>query len=248
MYTFNSKVRYSETDENGRLSIAAVVDYFQDCSTFHSESLGVGVSYLKDRGLLWVMSAWQIVIDRFPGLCENIEVGTYPYEFKGFMGLRNFFIKDETGNMILRANSVWSLMDLNAGRPARPDEHMMNAYCLEEKLLMDYAPRRISLPWDESEGQNGFTQNEPFVVGRQNLDSNHHVNNGQYIYMAQDYLPECFEIGQMRAEYKKSALLGDTIYPKVSCAADKAVVLLGDGIGEPYAIVEFTRRRDGGKV
>ena len=95
MYTFQSRVRYSELDPERKLSIASIVDYFQDCSTFHSEQLGVGLDYLEERDMLWVMSYWQIVIDRYPKLCDNITIGTFPYEFKGFMGYRNFFIKDE---------------------------------------------------------------------------------------------------------------------------------------------------------
>ena len=39
MYTFQSQVRYSELDSDRKLSIASIVDYFQDCSTFHSETL-----------------------------------------------------------------------------------------------------------------------------------------------------------------------------------------------------------------
>ena len=35
MYTFDSRVRYSETGEDGLLSLPAIVDYFQDASTFH---------------------------------------------------------------------------------------------------------------------------------------------------------------------------------------------------------------------
>ena len=59
MYTFQTRVRYSELDVEEKLGIAAIVDYFQDCSTFQSEALGVGLSYLKERGLVWVMSCWQ---------------------------------------------------------------------------------------------------------------------------------------------------------------------------------------------
>ena len=97
MYTFQSQVRYSELDADRKLSIASIVDYFQDCSTFQSEELGVGIEYLERVGMLWVMSYWQIVIDRYPGLCERITVGTFPYEFKNFLGFRNFFIADEAG-------------------------------------------------------------------------------------------------------------------------------------------------------
>lgn len=34
MYAFDSRVRYSECDETGTLSIVSMIDYLQDCSTF----------------------------------------------------------------------------------------------------------------------------------------------------------------------------------------------------------------------
>ena len=236
MYTFQSKVRYSELDPERKLSIASIVDYFQDCSTFHSEQLGVGIDYLEEHSLVWVMSYWQIVIDRYPKLCDNITIGTYPYEFRGFMGFRNFFMEDDKGERIIRANSIWSLMDLKAGRPARPTEEMVKAYVPKPKLPMDYEPRKISL---EGEGR----KMPSFTVGKQHLDSNYHVNNGQYIYMAQDYLPEGFAIGQMRAEYRKSALLHDCIVPEVFEQEDTLKVSLCDGTGQPYAVVEFRKQK-----
>ena len=48
-YTFRSKVRYSECDREGRLTPFSVINYFQDCSTFQSEDLGVGVKYLSEK-------------------------------------------------------------------------------------------------------------------------------------------------------------------------------------------------------
>ena len=238
MYTFQSQVRYSELDSDRKLSIASIVDYFQDCSTFHSESLGVGIDYLDRVGMLWVMSYWQIVIDRYPGLCEKITIGTFPYEFRGFLGSRNFFIADETGKKIVRANSLWTLMNVREGRPAKPTREMLEAYRLEEKLDMEYEPRKIRF---DREGE----KHPAFYVGQQHLDSNHHVNNGQYIHMAQDYLPEGFEIGQMRAEYKKSALLNDVLVPEAFAEEDRVGVSLCSETGEPYAIVEFRRKTRG---
>ena len=42
MYEFEGRIRYSECDDTGRLSIFSLVNYFQDCSTFQSEELGHG--------------------------------------------------------------------------------------------------------------------------------------------------------------------------------------------------------------
>ena len=236
MYFFDSRVRYSETDEEGKLGIPGIVDYFQDVSTFQSEDLGLGVEYLKGIGMAWVMSAWQIVIHDYPKLGDRIRAGTFPYEFRGFMGMRNFFLDGEDGRRMVEANSVWTLMNLEKGIPARPTREMIERYALEERLPMNYAPRKIAVP-------AGGEVREPFAVGMQHLDSNHHVNNGQYIHMAMEYLPEDFAVGQMRAEYKKSALLHDAVIPSVVQEEGIFVVSLCNAQGSPFAVVEFTRTK-----
>ena len=58
MFEFEAKIRYSEVDSDGKLSLLGLLNYFQDCSTFQSEELGVGIEYLKEKGLLWALSAW----------------------------------------------------------------------------------------------------------------------------------------------------------------------------------------------
>ena len=74
MYTFESRIRYSETDSEGKLTIASLINYFQDCSTFQAEELGLGLDYLKERHMVWVLSSWQIVAERYPKLCEKVTI------------------------------------------------------------------------------------------------------------------------------------------------------------------------------
>lgn len=236
MYTFDSRIRYSEIDSEGKLTMASLINYFQDCSTFQSEDLGLGIAYMKREHLVWVISSWQIVVDRYPGICEKVRVGTLPYEMKGFLGYRNFVMMDGEGKYIARANSLWSLLDTDTGRPRAVVEDMLRGYPLEEKLEMDYAPRRIAVP-------SGGEAREPLVVKKHHLDTNRHVNNQQFIGMAMEYLPEVFTVGQVRAEYKKQAFLDDVLTPVVSEEDDKIVVILEDEAGKPYTIVEFTGRR-----
>lgn len=232
MYSFESRIRYSETDSEGRLTLGALLNYFQDCSTFQSEDLGLGLAYLKERHMVWVLSSWQIVVERYPKLCERVEVGTFPYEFKGFLGSRNFFLRTETGEYPAKANSLWSLLDTETGKPARPVAEMLDGYRLEERLEMDYAPRRISLPAQMEE-------RDPLTVKKHHLDTNRHVNNGQYICMAMEYLPGDFRIRQMRAEYKKQAFLDTVLYPFVAEIEKGFTVSLRDGGGEVYVNAEF---------
>ena len=48
MYAFESKVRYSEVGEDTRMTLYSVLNYFQDCSVFHSESVGRGTAVQKN--------------------------------------------------------------------------------------------------------------------------------------------------------------------------------------------------------
>lgn len=241
MYTFDSRIRYSETDSEGKLTMASLINYFQDCSTFQSEDLGLGMGYLRERHLVWVLSAWQIVVERYPALCEKVTIGTRPYSLKGFLGYRNFYMLDEKGEYIAKANSLWSLLDVDTAHPTTVPEDMMRGYRLGEKLEMDYAPRKIAVPSD------GVVK-EPLTVKKHHLDTNHHVNNQQFIDMAMEYLPECFTVSQVRAEYKKQAFLDDVLIPRVVGGEERIFVALEDEAGKAYATVEFTDRTGGNTV
>lgn len=234
MYSFEGRVRYSETDENENLTLLAILNYFQDCSTFHAEDAGVGYDVLKKTGCFWVLNYWQIDVYRYPKLCEKIRIGTSPYDCKGFLGFRNFYMDDGEGKRAAMGNTLWTYLNLKSGKPDRVPENVIEAYGEMRKMDMEYEPRKIKVP----EGISSRKE-EPFEVKRQYLDANNHVNNGQYVQMALDYLKKGFRVDRMRAEYKKAALLGDTICPTVYEDEGYCAVSLNDSEDREYAVVEF---------
>lgn len=238
MYMFQSRIRYSEVGVDGCLTLESLLDYFQDASTFHSEDIGLGVAYLKERYLVWVLSSWQIVVDRYPRLCEQVTIGTAPYDFKGFIGYRNFWMETEAGERLAYANSVWSLVDTRKMTPTKPPAEMIEGYVISPKLEMEYAPRKIAVPPDGR-------QREMIQVRAHHLDTNGHVNNGQHVRIAMDYIPKDFAIRQLRAEYKKQAVFDDKIIPVVAVDEEKTlyIISLNGEDGRPYSIVELMGRR-----
>ena len=67
-YSFKGRVRYSEIGEDGCLTLPGIQNYYQDCCTFQSEEIGQGMEALEERQRAWVLSSWQIVVNRYPGL------------------------------------------------------------------------------------------------------------------------------------------------------------------------------------
>lgn len=238
MYTYTTKVGYSQVDTDRLMRIDAMTALFQDVTCFQGEDIGNGFALLEPRRQAWILNSWQIEVKRFPAFNEQITVGTFPTSFKGFIGNRNFVIKDADDEMIVMANSIWTFMDMAKMRPARVDEDFISKYTLEEPLPMDYSARKILLPDTEDEQEWEVSEREPITVREYHLDSNMHVNNGQYVQIASAYLSGTIRFNRMRVEYRNQARLGDVMVPVVYTKGDICIVALGDVEKKPYAVVE----------
>lgn len=227
----DGRVRFSEIDHTRKITVPSIINYFQDCSTFQSEDIGVGLDVLSKKKKAWILTYWQIVIDHYPKMNDKIQVSTWASKFKGMLAERNFCMTDENGEKAAYAQSVWVYMDVEKGRPVRPDQEELDAYGQCEPLEMEYESRKIALPEE-------CMSLEPFPVRRYHIDTNEHVNNCQYVQFAMELLPKDQVIHQVRVGYKKSAVLGDVIYPKYAKETDRTVIELCDENGVSYATVE----------
>jgi len=236
MYSFDMRVGFSQSDLKHNMVIPAIIDAYQDCSCYHSEDLGVGFYYLEPQNLVWIINYWEVEFIRMPKYPDKITVGTFPYDFKGFLGFRNFFLKDEQGEYLSKANSLWVLMDWKNMVPAKVPNEVKEAYKLEPKLDMEYSSRKIKVPLvDEAI----VYEASPIKIVELNLDSNGHVNNGQYIKIAMSCIPQGREYKRLRVEYRNQAHLGDEIYPKVYETEEKYVISLDNDKSLPYAVIEL---------
>lgn len=227
-YTFDSRVRFSEIDANGYLKFNDFINYFQDCSTFQSEDIGIGVEFLRSKQRVWVVSAWQIDIIKYPRLGDKITIGTFAYDFRSFLGYRNFYMLDENGEYLAKANSIWVLLNTETGRPEKAEEDYIKLYGGEEKLDMEYKSRKISVP-------NDLKALDPIEVMPYHLDVNKHVNNGQYINIAASIVNKTDRPKSIRVEYRNQARLGDVMYPYT----DGTIVDLRGADNSSYCVVEI---------
>lgn len=232
MYQLSSKVRYSEAGADEKLTYASLLNYFQDCSTLHSEALGASGQSLYEKHMAWILSFWQICIEDMPRLSEDIVVSTWPYDTKGLFGMRNFCMDNTEGKRFASANSIWVLINTETGRPIKIPAEVGAVYPDEPRLDMDYCDRKIIIPTD-------YEEKEPIRVPAYFIDTNHHMNNGKYVMVAEGYLPENFRVKEIRVEYKKAAVSNDILYPRVTITEKEVIVVLADKAGNPYATVVF---------
>ena len=234
MYSFNERIRYSELGENGELSLLGLLNLFQDCSTFQSEDLGLGIEYLKGKKEAWWVNSWQIDIIKLPVLADNVEVGTFAYDFKSFYGYRNFYLKDAKGDFLVKADSIWFHYDLDNKRPTKPTAQALEKYLAgnEQRFDMTKIVRKFEIPTEYELGCE-------IIVSKNDLDTNHHMNNAIYVSKAKNIIKEDFKVKKISVQYKRAAVLDDVILPRITKGKDFYIVNLADTDGDTYAIVKF---------
>ncbi len=231
MYQYSDRVSYSEVDSNLNLTYYALVNYMQDCSCFHSDDVGVGVHYLAPRSRGWFVTTYEIHINRLPKYMERIKITTYPYQVRGMMARRVYTICSEEDEVLVYADSLWVLMDLEHLRPARIDDKMIAAYPLDPDMpKFDFERSKLQY---KAEGEKVGR----FVVNENHIDTNGHMNNSFYIDVTRRYLPK-EDFSQITVNYKKAALLFDELdVYLVELETGYQVVLKKDD--EVYTIVEY---------
>ena len=190
------------------------------------------MKYLEEVHGAWVLNSWQIEVNRYPDIMEEIEIQTWPSGFKGVFGPRSFCIKSKEGEVLAIAKTLWVYMDTETGRPAKPSEELIQKYTVEPAIEMEEISRKISVP-DELEAVDWIT------VRKYHIDTNQHVNNSQYVQMALETFPQEFSAKKLRVEYKKSAVFGDRIYVKKAVEEERTVIALCNEQDEIFAVVEF---------
>ena len=106
MYTHDRRVTYSEISMKGFADIAQIAEYFQDCSVFQSEVLGMGLTYMNEHHLAWLLASWQIDVDTYPEMGCKVSVSTWPYKFDTAFGYRNFMLQD-VSLLPIRSGYLW---------------------------------------------------------------------------------------------------------------------------------------------
>ena len=274
MYTFETNIRFSEVDETARLSIPAIVDLLQDCSTFHSDSLGMGPAHAAATGRAWMISGWEIEVLRRPRFNERVRVATWATGFKGIRATRDFAIHEAggeaggsampSGTPLVYATSNWFMFDTNLGAPIRLPQEEVAPYLpdLEDKPLGMPPVSRHIVTGVEAQSAT------PVTITGAHLDTNHHVNNAQYVSLALGALEELSLDGRYLADgggkdaskagplwidvrYAKAARRGNVIYPHIydeegtaderGTAPGSTTVSLDNADGTPYAQIRLRR-------
>lgn len=174
-------VRTCDCDFMGEMRPSAVMQVMQELAGTHSELLGCGRNTLIQQHIVWVLTRCEIHMEKYPRMGERITVETFPTANRRWFFPRYYSFRNEEGNAIGYAATLWVLMDIENRRMLPPGD--------VAKALPDNSdlPVPIGLPAtvETVEGEEKLQWRKPVYF---DLDVNQHVNNTRYADWACDAL------------------------------------------------------------
>lgn len=186
-------VREYETDPDGDLRIATMMQLLQDLATQHVDAWNVGSDDLNEKNQTWVASRYAVKIHRYPKKYEDLILRTWAIPRTGMQALRDFTFKTRDGETLISATSSWSIIDLNSHRPVRLNDAVPPWPTLEERAI-DIKLRGLPLVEE-------YQIEKEYFPRRDDIDRNLHVTNSIYPLWALDAIP-----GNLEEEYKPAEI------------------------------------------
>ena len=178
MYQKEYLISNNDVDYRFTLKPANLYRLFQDVALKATEEVGSDSISLSKRGIDWVITRMDVEITRLPSCNEKITVCTYPGKDMAMLYPRFFYILDENKNPIVRASSIWALIDAKT-RKVIVDKDTI------KKLPPETSEYELPLPSkivSECDKQHIETRK----IHYSDLDFNCHMNNVRYVELLMD--------------------------------------------------------------
>ena len=116
------------------------------------------------------------------------------------------------GKLVVLASSKWVLFNIATGRVSKITPEMEETYACIDKSVFEYDG------FDKKVSDSDFLITTPsfeYTILERDIDSNHHVNNTNYIDYAYESIPKDvlkeLDFKNIEVVYKHEAKLGETI-------------------------------------
>lgn len=202
------KIHSFDVDMKGRATLPALCRFMQESAGKHAQHLGVGLSRLREKNLIWVLSRQLTKMTEYPLLGETITIHTWPTAKDRLFSYRDFTILNDSGAIIGEATTVWFAVDLTSRKPQRADSYFHIE--LPKDIACVFPEKLKKLPGNSV---RDFTKS--LQVSYSDLDMNNHVNNVRYIDWILDSLSLDFltnhTMKEFEINYLSEALYSDHI-------------------------------------
>lgn len=165
-----------DVDFSGHLTLAMLGNHLLNCAGFHADARGFGMTRLNEDDCTWVLSRIALEFDDLPMEYQHFTVNTWVEAVVRLFTARNFEIKNQLGNTIGYARTMWAMINRQTRKP-------VDLLSINEGHLADWITENKECPID-GPSRIKVTSNSPvdiIDIKFCDIDINGHLNSMRYI-------------------------------------------------------------------
>ncbi len=219
-YEVKMKLFPSYFDLNDNLKPTSIMCMFQDVASQHGENIGVGFEAMLKKHLFWIITRVKYDVLKSPKLYDEVIVETWPHE-KGRVDFdRDYLIKDEQGNVLIKGTSKWCVISTETRKLELPSNVNFNSDCYCKDF--NYEDKFLKTPILKKEGTPSYSHK----VSYNEIDHNLHLNNVHYVTYIFNALRKD-DITHLQVNYISECRLDDEINVYVKPQEDNSILISG---------------------
>ncbi len=195
------------SDQHGKASICSLFRYMDEAAWAHAQVMDWGYDQLQSNNMFWVLSRMYIIVEKYPSWQDLITLTTWSAGSDGIYAYREFLMEDQNGNVLLRANTAWLILDITTKKIVLLRDHI-DTFPRNEKERACRQPERIRP--GKSAGSLEF-----YPVRFSDLDINKHFNSAKALERVLDHFDTDFlnthETASIEVNYLKEGFAGDRL-------------------------------------
>jgi len=228
-------VGYSEIDRSLRIRNTSILKIFENMACIHGSLAGDSI---KNSDARWFLTAYRVKILKRPEYEERVTAHTWSRDIKGISAVREFEIYSEDGEKCVIGISNWARVNAITQKLERASAKTVEAYQSEIEHTNFGELKLPKLKECES-----YEYTKDFLVDRNFIDTNRHMNNVCYMELAELVVPEeVYDAGcdEFEIMYKKAIKYGE----KVKCCFGKTedayiIAVKSEDLSELFAIIKM---------
>ena len=164
-----------DTDFRADIKPHCLQNHLQEMAYLGSAMLGVGFDTLSPMNLFWAILRLHIRIDRMPKWGDGITLSTWHRKQSGPLYTRNFTVTSGSGDMMVRASTVWTIMNIETRGVDRHLALVKESQAIVEDVF-DTDCAKINPPSPVNMELKGTHR-----ICYSDIDVNRHANNAMYL-------------------------------------------------------------------
>ena len=199
------KVNLSDINRFNKMKLSAIMGYFQESATSHSDSAKDGIYYVEETKGTWVVINWKIKIYNSLKWNEEFVVTTWSRKIEKIYAYRDYKMCSKNGEVIAIGSTKWVYLDLKTNSIKIPPENLMERYQSEDIPVFD---EDVFKKLKEPENKEIIYS---YTIQKRDIDWNQHVNNVAYVDIIAEAIDEEDKINELEILYKKECKYGRVV-------------------------------------